>query len=295
MLLHFLLCISILYGGLFYSYKSSKNNVIISHYDNDVKGVTIHKNSIFFNGYVNKYNAEQIIQFIEHINYYTSYNEIYLHVSSPGGDLYEGFSVAKSIVLSRIPVYTISNIRASSAASLMYSGGKARYINKQKGYVLIHQCFTPLNGCNIDVGYYDLVNELQKNTTMSLFCNREEKSENNTMCCIELSYDEIVELKDDLKKSIDRMKKFYHSMSRKNISDGELDYIFKNDFRLNYNTTADYGLAEGLYVKMNLYAAKKLGINYLVFNYDTQKIDTIISILLWPFICFADLVEQFIY
>lgn len=295
MLSHLLLYASILYGGLFFSYKSSKNNVIISHYDNLSKGVSIDKNTIFFNGYVNKENADQIIKFIEHINYNTNYNEIYLHVNSPGGSLYDGFDVAKSVLLSPIPVYTISNSHASSAASLIYSGGKARYINKQKGYVLIHQCFTPLNGCNIDVGYYDLVNELQKNTTMNLFCNREKRQENNTLCCVELSHGEMVELKDDLKTSINIMKNFYHSMSRKTIPNEELDYIFKNDFKLNYNTTASYGLAEGLYIKMNLYTAKKLGINYLVFNYDTQKIDTILSILIWPFIWLMDLVEQFIY
>lgn len=68
---------------------------------------------------------------------------IFLHLSSFGGSLLDGFSGMDAILNSTIPVITIIDGYCASAATLLSIAGSKRYMNKHS-YILIHQlssCF----------------------------------------------------------------------------------------------------------------------------------------------------------
>lgn len=64
--------------------------------------------------------------------------EIYLYVNSHGGSIFDAFSVIDTILNSRIPINTIIDGCAASAATLLTIVGKKRYIKKHS-YFMIHQ------------------------------------------------------------------------------------------------------------------------------------------------------------
>lgn len=63
---------------------------------------------------------------------------IYLHITSMGGELMEGFRAVDIIENSYIPVFTIVEGYAVSSATLIFLAGKRRYMSKNS-YMLIHQ------------------------------------------------------------------------------------------------------------------------------------------------------------
>ena len=63
---------------------------------------------------------------------------IYLHIHSNGGCVFSGFSAVDMIMNCRVPVYTVIEGCAASAATLMSMVGKKRYI-QPNSYMLIHQ------------------------------------------------------------------------------------------------------------------------------------------------------------
>jgi ATP-dependent protease ClpP protease subunit len=64
--------------------------------------------------------------------------EIFLNIQSYGGSIFSGLSAMDMIIGSRIPVNTIVDGCAASAATLMSVVGANRYIKKHS-YILIHQ------------------------------------------------------------------------------------------------------------------------------------------------------------
>ena len=72
------------------------------------------------------------------INNDISDSKIFLHLNSSGGGLFEGFAAADTILSSKIPVYTIVEGCAASAATILSMSGKRRFITKH-AYMLIHQ------------------------------------------------------------------------------------------------------------------------------------------------------------
>jgi len=63
---------------------------------------------------------------------------IYLHINSFGGSIFAGFDAVDYITSCKVPVYTIIEGCAASAATLMSVVGKKRYI-RPNAYMLVHQ------------------------------------------------------------------------------------------------------------------------------------------------------------
>ena len=63
---------------------------------------------------------------------------IYLHINSPGGELHHALAIVDVILGSKIPIYTVIEGEAVSAATLISVVGHKRYINKN-AHMLIHQ------------------------------------------------------------------------------------------------------------------------------------------------------------
>lgn len=63
---------------------------------------------------------------------------LFLHINSDGGDLQEGMVAVDAIRNSKIPIYTIIEGRAASAASLISVAGKKRFMTEHSD-LLIHQ------------------------------------------------------------------------------------------------------------------------------------------------------------
>lgn len=123
-------------------------------YDNDV---SCKDNRIFFKTNVTQNSVEKLIKIIEaktrkykkvstHKMIKTAKpNPLYLHITSYGGDLLAGFRAVDAIKRSEIPIYTIVDGYAASAATLMSIVGKKRYMTPNS-YMLIHQLSSGSNG-----------------------------------------------------------------------------------------------------------------------------------------------------
>lgn len=72
-------------------------------------------------------------------------NPIYLHIMSHGGLLLAGFRAADFIKNSKIPIYTVVEGYAMSAATLLSMAGKKRYMNKNS-VILVHQLSSGAHG-----------------------------------------------------------------------------------------------------------------------------------------------------
>jgi ATP-dependent protease ClpP protease subunit len=70
---------------------------------------------------------------------------LYLHLSTYGGDLYQGFLGYDYIKGSKVPIYTVVEGFNASAGTIMSMGGKKRYMT-QSSVMLIHQLRTVVGG-----------------------------------------------------------------------------------------------------------------------------------------------------
>jgi ATP-dependent protease ClpP protease subunit len=122
-------------------------------------------NHIWFNTDVTKKSTNALVRIIYDKNLeYTLYSQsiaicadtspkpLYLHINSYGGDLIAVMAVVDAIVNSKIPIYTIVEGCAASAATLMSMVGSKRYITKNS-YMLIHQ---------LSSGFYGKMNEMEE-------------------------------------------------------------------------------------------------------------------------------------
>lgn len=136
------------------------------------------KNDIFFNCEVTNENVkkleklisevvEEYKEFCEEINNKNKYlvsvekiepKPIMLHITSVGGSLFHGFRAVDIIQSCPVPIHTIIEGYAISAASLMAVVGKKRYIHKNS-YMLIHQ----LSSHNEGGKYEELVDNFTNN------------------------------------------------------------------------------------------------------------------------------------
>lgn len=88
---------------------------------------------------------------------------LYLHINSLGGELVDGFRAMDLIATSSVPIYTVIEGEASSAASLMFSAGKKRFMTANS-VMLIHQLRSSHGGT------YESCKDDQKNN--DLFHNK---------------------------------------------------------------------------------------------------------------------------
>jgi ATP-dependent protease ClpP protease subunit len=129
-------------------------------------------NHIYFYSEVTResiFDLNMLLKEVESENVFTSNKlsidpiPIYLHINSYGGSIFAGFAAIDMILSCSVPVYTIIEGCAASAATLMSIAGKKRYI-RPNSYMLIHQlssgCWGKMN--EIDDEYENL-KELTKN------------------------------------------------------------------------------------------------------------------------------------
>ena len=88
---------------------------------------------------------------------------IYLHINSYGGSVFAGFAAIDMIVSCKVPVYTIIEGCAASAATMMSIVGAKRYI-RPNSYMLVHQlssgCWGKMNEIEDE---YENLKELMNN------------------------------------------------------------------------------------------------------------------------------------
>jgi len=86
--------------------------------------------------------------------------EIKLHINSPGGSLFDGLAAVDYIRKCKVPVHSIVEGSAASAATLISVMAHKRSINKHS-YMLIHQLSSASFG-----KYEELVDDMQNNNKL---------------------------------------------------------------------------------------------------------------------------------
>tara|TARA_R110000824_G_scaffold159184_3_gene333407 strand:+ start:2394 stop:3029 length:636 start_codon:yes stop_codon:yes gene_type:complete len=111
-------------------------------------GIEVYNNDIYFYAEVNRANNLALNKkIVETANKYSNISNtlnlqpsipINLHINSYGGSVFAGFSSVDYILQSKIPVTTIIDGCAASAATIMSVVGSHRKINKN-AFMLVHQ------------------------------------------------------------------------------------------------------------------------------------------------------------
>ena len=135
---------------------------------------------------------------------------IYLHITSIGGDLFAGFRAVDVIQNSKIPIYTVIEGYAISAASLMYLAGKRKFMSKNS-FLLIHQLSNYHGTGNAET-----------------FEKSKDEFTNNQLLMNQL-YD------------------FYVVSSNTRLTKKKVEEILKHDLYWNYDTCYKYGLVDELF------------------------------------------------
>ena len=116
--------------------------------------IEVVENSIYFYADIDREKILKLNKTIISLNNELTYKgivtknqpaEIYLYINSHGGSIFDAFSVIDTMLASRLPVNTIIDGVAASAATLISVVGKRRYI-KRHSYFLIHQISTFMFG-----------------------------------------------------------------------------------------------------------------------------------------------------
>ena len=124
--------------------------------------VTSQNNNIYFRTSVSNQSVDELADLLEEKNNEfktlkkdlllktTEPNPIYLFITSYGGSLLAGFRAVDAIMRSEIPVYTVIDGHAASAATLMSVVGKKRFMTPHS-YTLIHQLSAGAGGKYWDI------------------------------------------------------------------------------------------------------------------------------------------------
>ena len=133
-------------------YKKNKNKkkIIKNKKNKSDLNIITEDNRIYFRGNVTDEKIQKLIDVINLKNKkfdeikknllvkHAEPNPLYLHITSYGGDLLAGFRAIDAIQRSKIPIYTIVDGYAASAATLMSVVGAKRFMTPNS-YMLIHQ------------------------------------------------------------------------------------------------------------------------------------------------------------
>lgn len=107
-------------------------------------------NHIWFNDDVTNDSIGKLIKIISGLNFSLEQKQreiyfgkiipkpVYLHINSSGGELQEGMAAVDAIQNSKIPIYTIIEGEAASAATFLSVSGKKRFMT-ERSVLLIHQ------------------------------------------------------------------------------------------------------------------------------------------------------------
>ncbi len=128
-------------------------------FSGDDDKIYIKENHLYFHTDVNQESCEQVKKLMR--TYASKFNKIrkthtcvkiqpkplYLHIYSPGGDVYAGLALYDYVMEYRehIPIYTVVEGIAASAATFIAVAGTKRFITPSS-YMLIHQLSTFMHG-----------------------------------------------------------------------------------------------------------------------------------------------------
>jgi ATP-dependent protease ClpP protease subunit len=131
-------------------YSSSSEEDINNGCVQDIDGIYSEDNHIYFISSVNTKSISKLVKLINKKNRefedikknkwlkIADPHPIFLHITSNGGSLFEGFRAIDAIKKSILPIHTITDGRAASCGSLMAVVGKKRYMTPNSK-ILIHQ------------------------------------------------------------------------------------------------------------------------------------------------------------
>lgn len=121
--------------------------------------IYLRENHLYFHTEVSEESVDEVKKLMR--QYWNKFNKItkshfcveikpkplYIHIFSPGGCVYSGFSLYDFILeyKKKIPVYTVVEGRAASAATFISVAGTKRFMTPNS-YVLIHQLSTFFGG-----------------------------------------------------------------------------------------------------------------------------------------------------
>lgn len=125
----------------------------------DDKHIYIKDNHLYFHTDVSEESVDEVKKLMR--SYWNKFDKIsknhscvefkpkplYIHIFSPGGCAYSGFSLYDFLIeyKKKIPVYTVVEGRAASAATFISVAGTKRFITPNS-YILIHQLSTFFGG-----------------------------------------------------------------------------------------------------------------------------------------------------
>ncbi len=132
---------------------------------------------------------------------------VYLHITSLGGDLFAGFRAIDIIRTSKIPIHTIVEGYAVSAASLMYLAGSKRYM-MPNAYILIHQL---------------------------------------TSYCEAGKFEELKDEFENNNKLMEHLYDFYIKESKGTLTKKKIEDILKRDIYWNFDSCKKYNLVDELF------------------------------------------------
>ena len=106
--------------------------------DDETGFIRGYKNNLYYSGPITESAIFSITSNLINMQGEGQFNEINLHMQSPGGSLLPTLGLVDLIRTSEIPINTFVDSYCASAASLITVAGAQRFINKH-GVVLIHQ------------------------------------------------------------------------------------------------------------------------------------------------------------
>lgn len=128
-------------------------------FENHEENIYIKDNHLYFHTDVNEKSVDKVKKIMR--TYWDKYNTIkksnscnefipkplYIHIFSPGGCIYSGLSLYDFIIeyKKKIPIYTVVEGRAASAATFLSIAGTKKFITPNS-YILIHQLSTFFGG-----------------------------------------------------------------------------------------------------------------------------------------------------
>ena len=111
-------------------------------------GIEVEENHVYFYTHVSEKESLELVRIIRRLDIEMGYLSeriglrtrppIHLHIQSPGGDIFSGLNICDAIDASKTDVYTYVEGSAASAATIISSRGKKRFITK-RSFMLIHQ------------------------------------------------------------------------------------------------------------------------------------------------------------
>lgn len=127
--------------------KMDEMPLMMSSPDRIPKGIEVDENRIYFYCPVGDYEALEVNRLLRKLDVEMKYLSdrlgcrnvpIHLHVHSPGGSIFAGLSIVDSIRSCKTEVHTYIDGSAASAATLISTSGKKRFMSKNS-FMLLHQ------------------------------------------------------------------------------------------------------------------------------------------------------------